>query len=268
MSEPAQTIWTLETAAVLGVLSPPRLEAEFSSGRLVHGLGDQALIHRSTDKGTLRGDVLTVEEWELLKASEEAFALTAPLRIARPAVGWVFRDMSRRPWWKDQVAELEHLGALVHREPLPGPGNAVVCLVHVGSAGTARDKWARAAHDQAWRTLREGDGKRSAQLALRLAKRADCLARQLNEHYLAMLAVTYSLAGMKVDSEGVISMARNSKGDDFVARVIDARSRLLDELEPAGHALKPGRRSRHSRAADEFRAVRDQGLEGWYHGRA
>lgn len=263
----AQARWTLSTSPVIGVMNPPRLEAEFSTGRLVYGLGDpleRALIHRATEGDELRGDEFTIDEWEIHRANEEAFALRAPVRINRPAVGWIFRGPSRRPWWAEPVSELRNLGALLHCEPLPDGG--VVCLVHVGSAGTARDKWASTAHDQAWRTLRESDSKRSAQEALRLAKRANNLSRWLNEQYLAILAVTYSRAGLKVDSEGVIAMARNSKGDEFVRRVIEARSRLLDELD-ASAAPSVSRRPRHSRAADEFKAARYQALEGCLHGR-
>jgi len=253
--------WTLANSVVVGAACPLEIDAEFSVGRAVFAANEDPasfLLQRSSDRdGTiLGGDYLTSEEWAGLQDADEALSIP-PRAVARPVVVWVFRSAKRDHWWTSNLAELGQLGALAHVDA-PRIRGTRICLVYPAAAGTARDLWAQSSSEDAWRALLAG-GRLEA---LRYARRAFCLAPRLYERDAAMLAVTYSLAGKHEDSEGVLAMAKRSKGETFFAAILARRERLLADLQ-ASQARPTGTVARTARSRSAFDQVALAGLREW-----
>ena len=254
--------WTLANSVVVGAACPLEIDAEFSVGRAVFSSIEDlpgVLLQRTVDRdgSTLGGDFLTAEEWAGLQDAEEALPIP-PRAVTRPVVVWVFRSAKRDHWWTSNIDELRKLGALAHVETPRTIRSTRICLVYPAVAGTARDLWAQSSSEDAWRALI-----RSARVeALRYARRAFCLAPRLYERDVAMLAVTYSQAGRHEDSEGVLAMAKRSKGEAFFAAVLGRRERLLADLQ-AAQARPVATAARVARSRSAFDRVALSGLREW-----
>jgi hypothetical protein len=236
------------------------MESEFSSGRAVYRRRDDDtafLIHRATThEGILTGDLLNAEAWRDLLTAEEATQIQ-PVEVTHPVVGWIFRTARRDRWWTSFLDSVAGTGAILHRIALSTPKPALVCLVRPLVAGTARELWAERYNREAWQQLLQ----RVRKDALRLAKRAWCIAPRMLPRDAAMLAFTYSQAGLKEDSEGTLAMVRRSKDPGFYAEVVERRSRLLDELHGPPSTIEP--RRPHSRARQDFAAAQRAQLQDW-----
>lgn len=257
------TTWLLSESLVVGAMCPLEMDAEFSIGRAVHAhvIHPSAgfLIQRSTspDGTSITGDLVTPSDWADLQSAEEALTIQ-PTRIDRPVIVWVLRSSQRDRWWSDRLDQLKQLGALVHQESPKNPRTTRLCLVRPNAAGTARDTWSLASSEDAWRSLLAGDRRE----ALRLARRAFCLAPRLYPRDAAMLVVTYSQAGKSEDAESVLAMVKRSKDTNFLGEVLARRERLLEDLQ-ASQARPTQLPTRTARSRSAFTAVQTDGLRAW-----
>jgi hypothetical protein len=257
------TTWLISESVVVGAMCPLEMDAEFSVGRAVHAhVTDPSaglLIQRSTspDGTSITGDLLTSEEWTDLQSAEEALSIK-PTRIDRPVVVWVLRSTQRDHWWSDRLEQLKQLGALAHQESPTKPRSTRICLVRPTAAGTARDTWSLSSHEDAWRSLLAGERRE----ALRLARRAFCLAPRLYPRDAAMLVVAYSQAGKSEDAEGVLAMVKRSKNESFVGELLARRERLLEDLQ-ASQARPTRSPTRTARSRSAFDAEQTAGLRAW-----
>ena len=249
--------WSLSDCRVVGAMTPLALDAAFSSARAVFAR-DQAmsvlLIHRSTsDDGLLRGDMLSADEWARLVAAHEALRVT-PAPVDRPVVAWVFRAPANdAPWWDEQLVTLGRLGALCHYEDHPDV-RALVCLVDPAKIGEVREQWAQEVHHQAWIAARTAIQGNEQAVALRLARRAFCLAPRLRAQDVATLAFAYQIAQRGPEVEAILAMARNTKGEGFLAEVM-AREEDL-RVEHATYTSEHA--ARQASASLEGRQIRER----------
>ena len=249
--------WSLSDCRVVGAMTPLALDAAFSSARPVFARDEamsELLIHRSTsDDGLLRGDMLSADEWARLVASHEALRVT-PAAVDRPVVAWVFRAPANdAPWWDEQLVTLGRLGALCHHEDHPDV-RALVCLVDPAKIGEVREQWAQEVHHQAWIAARTAIQGNEQAVALRLARRAFCLAPRLRAQDVATLAFAYQIAQRVPEVEAILGMARNTRGEGFLAEVMALEQNL--QVEHATYTSEHA--ARQASASLEGRQIRER----------
>jgi tetratricopeptide (TPR) repeat protein/predicted Ser/Thr protein kinase len=200
--------WSPSRCRIVGAIDSLTADIDFSAACAVLARDDimaELLVHRdTTEDGELRGELLARDRWTELLAAGDALA-TPPVPALRPVAVWVFRTApGEPPWWDDQRDMLAEQGALIHHEEhLERP--ALVCIVDVGRAGDLRDQWAQEFRDQALAAVRSADQPHAAATALRLARRAFCLASGPTAQDVAVLAVAHRLVGHHAEADAVLA---------------------------------------------------------------
>jgi hypothetical protein len=212
----------IEGARAIAAMTPPASRGPFNRGGLILQAPDGTIIRAQTYTGEdlAEGTVLSTEDLrELVEAGQVIELPQSPAIPAEPRASlWILRrGLPRRD---RALAELRMSGLLVH-SPLRGPEDAILCVVAEGRAGGAEllDRWRNQAMAEAKAHALRGEwdhAELSAGVAL-------AVGRGLDPEVLGLLALAHEHCGRAERAEGLITMARRSRGEDFEAQVVRAR---------------------------------------------
>lgn len=212
----------LAGARVIAAMTPPTSKAPFNRGRPVLRASDGTIIRvrTYTSDDRAEGPTYSAEELQELIGAEQITDLTkaGPIPAASGASLWVLRrNLPRRD---RALAELQMSGLLLH-PALDGQDDAKLCVVAEGRPegsamlGRWRDEAMEAATIQA--ALGEWDR------ATTDAEVAQAVCRGLDPDVLGFLGLAYEKGGRSKRADGLLVMARRSRGKDFETQVIQAR---------------------------------------------
>ncbi|HLT37024.1 MAG TPA: hypothetical protein VK034_12085, partial [Enhygromyxa sp.] len=125
------------------------------------------------------------------------------------------------------LQELRSAGVLVH-PPISAPNDSWLSVVDesAAQAPVLRDRW----RDEALARARQYACNGGWSRAEAEAELSHQFARGLEPEVLAMLSLAHEKCGRAKRASGLLTMARNSRGPDFVAEVEAALQRLRAEL--------------------------------------
>lgn len=234
---------SIEGGLVIAAMTPPESKAPFNRAHLIVRGRDGALVRAQTysSDALATGPRLSPEDLQGLVEAGHAIALPEPASLVAGAGLWMLRHgLSRRD---GALAELRAAGLLVHAPILHGPNDAWLCLVNEGDARASalRDQWRDEAMRAATKHARDGEWRE----AEREAEIAQAVCRGLDPEVLAMLSLAHERCDRAKRAEGVLTMARRSRGDDFGDLVSHALRRLREDLgggELARRRAHPGLR--------------------------
>lgn len=202
-------------SCVIGAMIFPFSRSPFSRGRVVLGTsnGDIVQVQR-WNAGLAEGALLQPEDWDELCSAEHAVRFDGA--EAQPFPGcevWSFnRNFIRR---EKAESVMPSFG-----QRLPKTGDRSYWLVRP-SIGPAVE-WSKEAISQAlshWTS--------DAPIPMLWeAEQAFALSRNLDPETLALLHLAYLVNGRHVGAEGLIEMARRSRGEDLVYEIQDQIKRL------------------------------------------
>ena len=212
--------WSVTKPRVVGAACPLAAAADFSAACAV--LAGDAVSELLIDRASAGDEPLAQATWDARVASGQAFALPA-IPVERPVLVWVLRTAAGEPpWWDDLCDALVQRGALVHAEDRAGVP-ARVCVVDRERADGVREAWAQEFRDQAVAAVRAADQPHAVAMALRLARRAACLAPSPRPREVGVLVAAYRLAGLDVDG----GLAECGVGDELRAAAVACADELL-----------------------------------------
>lgn len=217
----------IDGAQVIAAMTPPESKAGFNRAQpVVRGVnGVVVQVRTYTSDGRVEGSRLSDEELRGLIAAGQAIELTQPSHLRPGAAIWVLRrGLPRRD---RALQDARCVGVLVHA-PILGPDDSWLCVVDESSAqaGVLRDRWRDEAVAQAKQFARNGDWKR----AETEAELAHQFARGLEPEVLALLSLAHEKCDRVKRAQGVLAMARNSRGADFASEVETALRGLRVEF--------------------------------------
>lgn len=211
----------VEDARIIGAMAQPRSKSVFSRAALLVSNDDGVVLHAHDygQAGIVSGPRLTLDEVRVLVATGQAIDLPRREILAVGAVLWILRPGFPRR--EAALADLSASGFLIHglRPRLDGSWYA---LVDERLAGALRDRW----RDEALSAAQEHGHYARWQQAEAEAEAAFTLATNLEPAVLAMLSVAYERTGRAQRSQGLFTMARRSRGDDFAAQMSEAYAEL------------------------------------------
>lgn len=215
----------LEGARAVAAMTPPTSKSPFNRGGLILQASDGIIIRAQTytSEELAEGTVLSTEDLRELIEAGQVIELpeSPPIPAALGASLWILRhNLPRRD---RALSALRMSGLLVH-SPLNGPEDARLCVVAEGRAGGAEllDRWRNEAMAHAIR----GEWDR-AELSAGVAL---AVGRGLDPDVLALLGLAHEHCGRNKRADGLLVMARRSRGKDFEAQVVRARERFQNTL--------------------------------------
>lgn len=218
----------IEVAQVIAAMTPPISKAGFNLAQLVVQSPDGALVQARayTSDHQAVGPRLTEDELRGLIEAGHAIAVAPPCKLVSGAAIWVLRR--GLPHRDRALQELRTAGVLVY-PPMPGPDDAWLCLVDesVTAALSLRDRW----RDDAMLRAKHWAGQRDWTRAEAEAEHAHQFARGLEPEVLAMLSLAHEKCDRVKRAQGLLTMARNSRGPEFASDVDAALKRLRLELD-------------------------------------
>lgn len=226
----------IKGSIILGAMTPPRSRSPFNRAHLVvRGDGDVILRAQAyTSDERVEGPALSADEWSELVTTEHATALPSELPLVGGAALWILRPGLPR---RDRaLQDLRAPGLLLH-EKIDGTAGAWLCLVDEGHQDVAplRDRWQREAASAALAHASAGRWERAAEDV----EVAHAVARGLDPDALALLHLVYEHVERSARAKGLLAMAQRSRGDAFVAQVIERLTKLRAGLAPPLPALDP-----------------------------
>jgi hypothetical protein len=224
----------VEGSRIIAAMTPPISKAPFNRGRLILRASDGTIVHAQTytSDGRAEGPVLTEEELRRLIETEHATAIPVCIPAIPGALLWVLRpNLPRRD---RALAELQMSGILVH-SPMVGQKDSRLCVVEERRAQSLalRDRWRDEAIAAAKVHAERGDWAR----AMVDAEIAHAVSRGLDPEVLGFLSLAYEKCGETAGANGLLVMARRSRGTDFEAQVVSAREHFQETL--TSHATTP-----------------------------
>jgi hypothetical protein len=228
----------IDGARVIAGMTPPRSKAAFNRAQLVVRGADALIVQARTytSDGHAVGPRLDVVELQGLIETGHAIELGEAIPLVSGAALWVLRRALPR---RDRYLHDLSVGGLLVHPPVPGPDDSWLCVVDesVKRATELRDRWRTEAMREAKTHASDGDWAR----AETEAEIAQQVARGLESEVLALLSVAHEHRGRLQRAEGILAMARNSRGSEFEAEVAAAVQRLRAELgieHPARHRAR------------------------------
>jgi hypothetical protein len=218
----------VEGAVIIAAMTPPESKAPFNRAQLIVRGADGAIVCAQTysSDALAEGAALSSEDLQGLMDAGHALAFPELSSLVSGEGLWVLRHgLARRD---RALSELRAAGLLVHAPIHHGPNDAWLCLVNEGDAraSTLRDKW----RDEAMRAATKHALDEQWREAEREAEIAQAVCQGLDAEVLAMLSLTHERCDRAKRSEGVLKMARRSRGDEFGDQVIEALQRLRNTL--------------------------------------
>jgi hypothetical protein len=225
----------IEGALAIVGMTPPRSKAAFNRAHLVVRGADARIVQARTytSDGQAVGPRLDESELQGLLHTGHAIEIGEAIPLVSGAALWVLRSGLPR---RDRCLHDLSVGKLLVHPPIPGPDGSWLCVVDesVDRATELRDRWRTEAMREAKAHAANGDWAR----AETEAEIAQQVARGLESEVLALLSVAHEHTGRLQRAEGLLAMARNSRGSEFGAEVAAAVLRLRAELSiehPAPH---------------------------------
>lgn len=217
--------WQLSRCRVVGAMTTVADEAAFTAAPAVVACDDGVelrALRSLTIDGGVQGEVAAPE------------LRLEPVVVDRMVEVWVFRAPPRDGiWWEDAAEELAATGALIDRAAHPEV-QALVCVVDPARAGELREAWAEEFGEQARSATRQAADEHARAVALRLARRAVCLATRHAAHDAATLVLALRLAGRSDEAEAVLA---NAQEMGFVEDLRGSLALLVGERETQQAAL-------------------------------
>lgn len=218
----------LDLLKIIGAVTPPRGRAAFDRASLLLAThaSPATYLQVTAYLGTheVTGKPLTLDEINSLVRVEQSVLFKTSFPAVSGAVLWVLRPTFARR--EAALEELRGSGLLLQSDFRLSDGS-FACLVREQAAALdLRDRWASEAEAEAlsWAGSNHWDRAREA------AERAFVLERAMSPQRIAMLALVCERQGKTQRATGYLAMARNSRGDDFLAQVEEMRQRLEAHL--------------------------------------
>jgi hypothetical protein len=225
----------IEGSQIVAAMTPPTSKAAFNRGQPLVRASDGTLlhVHAYTSERRAEGAVLSEQDLQVLVETGHATALRVPIPAALGASLWVLRR--RLPLRDGALSELRMSGLLIH-SPLDGPDYAELCMVDEGrpEASAMLDRWRDEAMARAKAHAQRGEW----DFAELHGEVANAVGRRLDPEVLGFLSLVYEHRGRTERAEGILVMARRSRGEDFEAQVIRAREHFRRTLSVAGQSAR------------------------------
>lgn len=217
----------IDGARAIAGMTPPRSKAAFNRAQLVVRGADGHIVQARTytSDGHAAGPRLEVDELRGLLDSGHAIELGEEIALASGAALWVLRRALPR---RDRCLHDLSVGGLLVHQPMPGPDESWLCVVDesVQRATELRDRWRTEAMLEAKTHALDGDWAR-VEIEAEVAQQ---VARGLESEVLALLSLAHEHCGRRQRADGILAMARNSRGSEFADEVAAAVLRLRAEL--------------------------------------
>ena len=219
----------LEGARAVAAMTPPVSKSPFNRGGLIIQARDGTIIRAQTytSEELAEGTVLSTEDLRELVEAGQVIELpeSPPIPAAPGASLWILRpNLPRRD---RALADLRMSGLLV-QSPLNGPEDSRLCVVAEGRPGGPEllDRWQNEAMAEAKAHAMRGEWDR-AELSAGVAL---AVGRGLDPDVLALLGLSHEHCGRTKRADGLLVMARRSRGRDFEAQVVRARESFQKTL--------------------------------------
>ena len=225
----------IEGSQIVAAMTPPTSKSAFNRGQPIIRASDGTVlqVHTYTSGNRAEGAVISEEDLQALVETGHATALPVPIPAAPGAALWVLRQ--RLPLRDGAMSELRMSRLLIH-SPLDGPGYSKLCMVDEGrpEASAMLDRW----RDEAMTRARFHAERGEWDPAELHGEVANAVGRGLDPEVLGFLSLVYEHRGRTERAEGIIVMARRSRGEDFEAEAVRARERFRRTLSTAGQSAR------------------------------
>lgn len=211
----------LSECKIVGAITLPRGKAAFDRANVILSTG-KGYLEATTylDGDEVTGKSFTHEEMLAIVGSGQAIRFPGFLPAVTGAVLWVLR--SNFEGREAALEELRKSGCMLY-EYIRMIDGSFACLVREQPAMLElRDRWTAASDECARRLGRQGDW----EAACKAAMQAVVLERTMSPERIAMISLAWLKLNDRLYADGYVSMARNSRGEDFARQVLARRAEL------------------------------------------
>jgi hypothetical protein len=223
----------LSECKIVGAITLPRGKAAFDRANVILSTG-KGYLEATTylDGDEVTGKPFTREEMLAIVRAGQAIQFAGFIPAATGAVLWVLR--SNFEGREAALEELRKSGCMLY-EYIKMIDGSFACLVREQPAMLAlRDRWTAASDERARHLGRQGDW----EAACKAAMQAVVLERVMIPDRIAMISLAWLKLNNQLYADGYVSMARNSRGEEFAHQVLAMRAEL-DHALSSKHADGP-----------------------------